>query len=283
VAVNRRALDEGMQLRQEITLDRSGGPLTYDITVTPIEFVAGRFTHLVTAAIDVTARKQAEEALRASEARCRTLFENDSSIKLLYEPDTGAIVDANPAAAAFYGWTRAQLRMMNVAELNALPAAEVFAEAAKGQLAGRNHNLTRHRLASGAVREVEMYKTLIELNGRMLRYAIVHDVTERTQAEDALRRSEEALKRSQAVAHVGHWTWDTRSNTVTWSDEMKLIFGVDPALVGADLETLICRMMLRCAPPWWSCWRCGTTGWRKRPTAKRRSLPLGGRESKRKS
>ncbi|MFN8469502.1 MAG: hypothetical protein U0X20_28365 [Caldilineaceae bacterium] len=38
--------------------------------------------------------------------------------------------------------------------------------------------------------------------------------TERLRAEEALRRSEAALQRSQAIAHVGHWVWDTHSNAV---------------------------------------------------------------------
>ncbi len=91
------------------------------------------------------------------------------------------------------------------------------------------------------MRELEAYSSPIELGDRKLHYAIMHDVTERKEAEEALRRNEAALKRSQAVAHVGHWTWDTRSNTVTWSDEMKRIFGLDPAQVAGDLNEVIAR------------------------------------------
>ena len=72
------------------------------------------------------------------------------------------------------------------------------------------------------------------------RLAIAHEtITQRKLGEIALRASESALKRSQAVAHVGHWTWDTRSNTVTWSDEMKRIFGLDPATYHGDLDQVI--------------------------------------------
>jgi PAS domain S-box-containing protein len=65
------------------------------------------------------------------------------------------------------------------------------------------------------------------------------DITAQKEHETALRTSEEALKRSQEVAHVGHWTWDTRSNTVTWSDEMKRIFGLDPQAFSGDLSAVI--------------------------------------------
>ncbi len=72
------------------------------------------------------------------------------------------------------------------------------------------------------------------------RAIIAHEnITARVLAENALRASEGALRRSQEVAHVGHWTWDTRSNTVTWSDEMKRIFGLDPATFEGDLNEVI--------------------------------------------
>ena len=53
----------------------------------------------------------------------------------------------------------------------------------------------------------------------------VHDITDRKRAEAALRESEARLKSAERLAHVGHWTWDFKSNQVTWSEEMFHIFG----------------------------------------------------------
>ena len=56
------------------------------------------------------------------------------------------------------------------------------------------------------------------------------DVTERKQAEKALRRSEAELKEAQRVARLGSWTMDLQSEQVTWSEELYRMLGMEPSL-----------------------------------------------------
>ena len=65
--------------------------------------------------------------------------------------------------------------------------------------------------------------------------------TRRKLAEEALSASEEALKKSQAAAHVGHWSWDTRTNQLSWSDEMYRIFGYEPGQAPSDLNEVVAQ------------------------------------------
>jgi len=69
--------------------------------------------------------------------------------------------------------------------------------------------------------------------------AVKQDISNRKKAEEALQNSEANLKRSQQLAHVGHWVWDTRQNTVIWSDEMKRIFGLNPETYQGNLSAII--------------------------------------------
>jgi len=68
---------------------------------------------------------------------------------------------------------------------------------------------------------------------------IAKDITERQQAEEALRQSEERMKRSQQIAHLGSWELDLLSNKLTWSDEAFRIFGLEPQEFGATYEAFL--------------------------------------------
>ncbi len=63
---------------------------------------------------------------------------------------------------------------------------------------------------------------------RML--GISGDITERKQVEQVLRQSEAELMEAQRLANVGSWRWDPRTDTVTWSEELYRIVGLDPGL-----------------------------------------------------
>jgi PAS domain S-box-containing protein len=136
--------------------------------------------------LDVTAQRQAEEALRESEARFRRMFEHHASPMLLIDPESGAIVDANSAAAAFYGYPVATLRTMNISAINTLPPEEIARLRQNALHERRNHFEFPHRLADGSQRWVEVHSSPVEVEGRTLLFSVIHDITERRQAQEQL-------------------------------------------------------------------------------------------------
>jgi len=69
-------------------------------------------------------------------------------------------------------------------------------------------------------------KVFLDDSGRPIRaLGVSGDVTERKQAEETLRASEERLKRAERIAHIGHWDWDIKTNRVFWSEETFRIVG----------------------------------------------------------
>ncbi len=64
------------------------------------------------------------------------------------------------------------------------------------------------------------------------------DITERVEAEDHLKRSEELLKRTQSIANVGSWIFESKTSELVWSDEVYKIFGIDKRRIKPSYEIL---------------------------------------------
>jgi PAS domain S-box-containing protein len=64
----------------------------------------------------------------------------------------------------------------------------------------------------------------------------VMDITDRHYILQRLQRNEELYKQAQALAHIGNWVWNLRTEEITWSDELYRIFGLEPQLEEITLE-----------------------------------------------
>ena len=202
---------------------------------------------------DITERKKAEAELRKSENRFRVMFEGHGAPMLLIEPNNGQIIDANEAAARFYEYSREQLRAMRIDQINKLSPEEVAAERHKAVERSKNVFVFPHRLAGGDVRLVEVYSSPVTIEGRPMLFSIIHDITKRKEAEealievcdsleervkertaelekayDSLKESERSLSEAQKMAHIGNWERYFSTNEFSWSDEMYRIFGLKP-------------------------------------------------------
>ena len=139
---------------------------------------------------DITERKKTEEALRESEDLFRSIFQHHAAVKLLIDPDTGQIVDANEAAADYYGWPLQQLKNMKIQDINILSPDKVKAEMSKVVAKKKIRFEFQHRRADGSVRDVEVYSSRILSQGKNLLHSIIHDVTERKKFEEDLKESQ---------------------------------------------------------------------------------------------
>jgi len=150
---------------------------------------------------DITARKAAEEALRESEERLRIIFSTSHAVMLMVDPDDGAIVDANPAASAFYGYPHEVLTAKKITEINTLKDEETLSEMQKAKTGQKNYFAFRHRLASGEIRDVDVYSGEVVIHGRTILHSIIHDVTGRKKAEKALQALLNAMTDAAWLIH----------------------------------------------------------------------------------
>lgn len=173
---------------------KDGSEFWESVSVKPMLNGKGEVTHYLAVREDISERKSMEQAIQKSEARFRSLFEQNSSVMLLVEPDTGTIISANPAAADYYGYPLAYLTGMNVQQINTMPTEEIERERQAAWQKKRSYFLFQHRLASGELRDVEVYSTPLQDDKRKLLFSIVHDITDRNRALQALRDTESRLR-----------------------------------------------------------------------------------------
>jgi len=123
---------------------------------------------------------QATQAAAQHEA-----FVNSPAVQLLLDPSSGEVVEANAAAAAFYGYSPAELRGMTVWQLGGSREGGPRGQA-KAPLEPGNVMAARHRIATGELRDVEVRAGLLHKGGRQLIFSTVSDITERLQREREL-------------------------------------------------------------------------------------------------
>ncbi len=184
-------------------------------------------------------QKRKDDALRASELRYRQMFENNRAVQLLLDPSTGEIVDGNAAACEFYGYPREQLKSMRIWDINIAGEQTVRTELANAAERGRSYFVFRHMRANGEVRDVEVHSGPIEVQERRLLYSIIHDITDRHRAEQALQRSEEKYRSIFEFAPVGIFQATLDGIIVTANATLAAMLGYDSSeqLLGRDIGT----------------------------------------------
>lgn len=137
---------------------------------------------------ELNERGRIEQALRERQQQYQVLFEESHSVMLLIDPESAAIVDANPAACRFYRYTREQLQQMKMWQINQLEKNQVLDRLDKVKKQKNQRFEFVHTRADGSAVPVEVYRSPIEVQGRPLLHAIVHDISQRKEAESALQQ-----------------------------------------------------------------------------------------------
>lgn len=173
---------------------KDGSVITMEMMISPILTGRKGIAGFRGVGRDITARKETQDILRQSEAHYRSLFEHTKAIMFLIDPDTGRFVDVNLTACSYYGYSKKEFLQKKITDINTLNEDDVRQKMLMAKSEQRSHFYFTHRLACGALRPVEVFTSPVEIGGRKLLYSIIHDITERREAEEALRHSEEKYR-----------------------------------------------------------------------------------------
>ncbi|RCW57390.1 HD domain-containing phosphohydrolase [Halanaerobium sp. ST460_2HS_T2] len=153
----------------------SGEKVEVSVQGFPISLAQGKTGYYIIYQ-DISEFKDLERKYFNSQQKYRALFENEDIIILIIDPETGQIIDANPAAENFYDWNKAELKSKKISEINVLSPAEVKAEMRNARANDKNRFLFKHRLASGEIKKVEVYSQPIKFEEKEYLYSIVHEL-----------------------------------------------------------------------------------------------------------
>ena len=193
----------------------------------PWHEAAGNIGGIVIFAENITGRTQAEERLREYER----VVENLEEMIVVVNRDYRYVL-ANRAFLSYRGLTKEQVVGRTAAEVldtNTFETVvkEKLDEAFQGRVVSYE---MRYRYPEKGDRDISVTYLPVEgKSGEVDRAAcVLRDITERKNAEQALRKSEAELREAQRLGRIGSWYRDLKTDTLTWSEQIDSVLGSDP-------------------------------------------------------
>lgn len=230
--------DGGVFKSEQRLLRKDGIPVCVKLTGRAIE-PADLSLGSIWALEDITERKLVEEAVQERAELFQALFERNQAVQLLADPADGAVIDANAAAVDYYGYTLDQLQSQTLADISMSSPVELQAAMDRPERLGSPLQF-RHRLAAGAIRDVEVFASPIKIAGRTLLHSIVHDVTERKRLDAALRENQALLRAIVDGTSDAVYIRDWAGRHVMCNRAMgQFLDRPSPAILGTTVEALV--------------------------------------------
>jgi diguanylate cyclase (GGDEF)-like protein/PAS domain S-box-containing protein len=225
---HRRALAGEVLRAEEERFERADGSVQWlRWEMRPWRDAAGTVGGIVIFSEDIGSIKRAESAVEQSDARYRALVEQSADALFVHD-FAGRFVEVSQRASQSVGYTKDELLAMNVVDLeqdfDLVRAQEAWRKLEPGSATTL---LGHQRRKDGHVFPVEVRFCVLAFEGRRLYAGAVRDITEREQAEAAIRRGDERLHLALEAAQAGVWEWDVATDRNFWSPEVYGLYGMD--------------------------------------------------------
>lgn len=226
----------------EETLSFPAGERTWLTALTPV-LENGEVKYLVGSRKDITLQKRAEKEREELLHRLQAMFNEHTAIMLLIEPISGKIIDANPAACDFYGYTRQELLNMYIQDINILPKEEVERRRLMALQEKQRYFVFPHRLKNGEIRMVDVYSCPITYYNEKLLFSIIFDVTDRERYKEELHEEKELLRTTLLSIGDGVVTTDAEGRITVLNPAAEEITGWSEEETRGRLFTEIFKLL----------------------------------------
>jgi PAS domain S-box-containing protein len=185
---------------------------------------------------EIAERRQAEELLRESEKKYRTLFESAGDAIIIHDMQA-KILGANPLTCQRYGFTLMELMSMTVQQLDSPEQARYIPDR-MALLKAHGHLTfeTVHLRKDGSSIPTEANVQVITWQGQPTIMSICRDITERKQYEEQIKSLAERLQLATSSVNLGIWDWNVRDNHMIWNDPMFDLYGVKPDTFPSNVD-----------------------------------------------
>ncbi|MEO8425836.1 MAG: PAS domain S-box protein [Verrucomicrobiota bacterium] len=235
---------EGINEFETVRIKKDGTAIAVWVSIVPIKNRQGQIIGVSKIARDITERKQAEEALRLSESRYRRLFETAQDGILILDAETGQVVDANPFMRVLLGYSLEEFlgkKLWEVGPFKGIEASKTIFAELQVKDSVRYESLSLERKDGGRV-EAEFISNAYDAEHRRLIQCNIRDITERKQAEEALRLSESRYRRLFETAQDGILILDAESGQVVDANPFMRV------LLGYSLEEFLGKKLWEVGP-----------------------------------
>lgn len=141
------------------------------------------------------AHLKAAKELHESEEKFRTIFNNHAAVKLIIDPETGAIIEGNNAAVSFYGWPSDVLKTKTIFDINMTHKEILKKEIDRATNAIKVQFEFKHQKSDGSIVDVEVFSSKITINNKQYLHSIIHDISEKKKiSQDLLKAKEKAVE-----------------------------------------------------------------------------------------
>ncbi len=182
------------------------------------------------AAANVRAEQARREAGHRQASKYSALFTQSPEAGLLIQMSTGQVVEANQMFGRLFGYAEDQVVGRQIAELNlwACPQRRSAMVEELGQTGAIDNFEATFLHTDGHPIDVLISGRIVDMRGEQMVVSTIRDISLRKKAENELNRNRQRLRDLQSLAGLATWSYDVRSETLSWSEEAFQLADRDP-------------------------------------------------------